>query len=129
MKKSKEKKNFSNPDEFNKSLQYTSVTTWVILGTAIMALSALFAWASIYKIKEKITGKAVISSGEVTLDVKESQKSRLAVGQKVYIADKVGQILSFNDGDPVISSFDLADNEYTYTVVINEFRPIDFLIK
>ena len=127
MKKHKEK-SFSNPDEFNKHLQYTSVTTWVILGAVILSLTALLVWSFVYKIQDKITGKAVITSGEAALVVEESQKSRLAVGQKVYIADKVGEILSIEDGTPIISLFDLADNEYTYTIVVREIKPIEFLI-
>ena len=129
---SKKNKNIgiTNPDELNKHLQYTSISTWIILGAVILSLAGLFTWSFIYKIQEKITGKALISSGVVTLNVEESQKPRLATGQKVYIADKVGEILSFDDGNPVVSLFDLEDgSDYTYTIVIKEMRPIDFLIK
>lgn len=130
MSRKKERIGISNPDELNKHLQYTSVTTWVVLGAVILSLVGLFTWSFVYKIQEKITGKASISSGAVTLTIEESQKPRLAVGQKVYIADKVGEILSIDDGDPVVSLFDLEDgSDYTYTIVIKEMRPIDFLIK
>jgi len=129
---SKKNKNIgiTNPDELNKHLQYTSITTWIVLGAVILSLAGLFTWSFIYKIQEKITGKASISSGAVTLTIEESQKPRLAVGQKVYIADKVGEIKSINDGNPVVSLFDLEDgSNYTYTIVVKEMRPIDFLIK
>lgn len=130
MSKKKERIGISNPDELNKHLQYTSVTTWVVLGAVVISLVGLFTWSFIYKIAvEKITGEAVVSSGAVTLTIEESQKSRLAVGQKVYIANKVGKILSIEDGEPIVSLFELADNNYTYTIVIKEMRPIDFLIK
>lgn len=120
----------TNPDELNKHLQYTSITTWIVLGAVILSLAGLFTWSFIYKIQEKITGMASISSGAVTLTIEESQKPRLAVGQKVYIADKVGEILSFDDGNPVVSLFDLEDgSNYIYTIVVKEMRPIDFLIK
>ena len=129
---SKKNKNIgiTNPDELNKHLQYTSISTWIILGAVILSLAGLFTWSFIYKIQEKITGKASISSGAVTLTIEESQKPRLAVGQKVYIADKVGEIKSIDDGNPVVSLFDLEDgSNYTYTIVVKEMRPIDFLIK
>ena len=130
MSKKKAKIGISNPDELNKHLQYTSITTWIVLGAVILSLTALLVWSFVYKIQDKITGKAVITSGEAALVVEESQKSRLAVGQKVYIADKVGEILSINDGNPVVSLFDLEDgSNYTYTIVVKEMRPIDFLIK
>ncbi len=129
---SKKNKNIgiTNPDELNKHLQYTSITTWIVLGAVILSLAGLFTWSFVYKIQEKITGKASISSGAVTLTIEESQKPRLAVGQKVYIADKVGEIKSIDDGNPVVSLFDLEDgSNYTYTIVVKEMRPIDFLIK
>lgn len=129
---SKKNKNIgiTNPDELNKHLQYTSITTWIVLGAVILSLAGLFTWSFIYKIQEKITGKASISSGAVTLTIEESQKPHLAVGQKVYIADKVGEIKSIDDGNPVVSLFDLEDgSNYTYTIVVKEMRPIDFLIK
>ena len=130
MSKKKEKIAINNPDELNKHLQYTSITTWVVLGAVILSLAGLFTWSFVYKIQEKITGKASISSGAVTLTIEESQKPRLAVGQKVYIADKVGEIKSIDDGNPVVSLFDLEDgSNYTYTIVVSEMRPIDFLIK
>ena len=130
MSKKKARIGISNPDELNKHLQYTSITTWIVLGAVILSLAGLFTWSFVYKIQEKITGKASISSGAVSLTIEESQKPRLAVGQKVYIADKVGEILSINDGNPVVSLFDLEDgSNYTYTIVVKEMRPIDFLIK
>ena len=129
MSKKKEKIAINNPDELNKHLQYTSITTWIVLGAVILSLAGLFTWSFVYKIQEKITGKASISSGAVTLTIEESQKPRLAVGQKVYIADKVGEIKSIDDGNPVVSLFDLEDgSNYTYTIVVKEMRPIDFLI-
>ena len=124
----KEKKSYSNPDEFNKHLQYTSFVTWLILGAVILSFAALFTWSFLYKIQDKINGKAVISSHEATLVVEQSQKSLLAVGQKVYIADKVGEILSIEDGEPIVSLFDLDDNDYTFTIIVKEMRPIDFLL-
>ena len=129
MKVDKEKKIISNPDDLNKHLQYTSVFTWLILSISIIAISGLFAWSCLYKIQDKILGEVVVSSHEATLVVKESEKSRLAVGQKIYVADEVGEILSIIDGNPIISSFDLEDNSYTCKIVVKEMRPIEFLIK
>ena len=130
MSKKKEKIAINNPDELNKHLQYTSITTWIVLGAVILSLAGLFTWSFVYKIQEKITGKAAISSGAVTLTIEESQKPLLAVGQKVYIADKVGEIKSIDDGNPVVSLFELEDgSNYIYTIVVSEMRPIDFLIK
>ena len=118
----------SNPEEFNKHLQHTSTVTWIILGLVTALLISFFVWSCIYKLTIKLTGKADISGGEVTLHVKDSDLKKLQVGQKVYIENKEGQILSFLDKQPVVSTFELSDGEYTYNVVIGEMRPVDFLL-
>ena len=119
----------SNQDELNKYLQHTSPVTWIILGLVIAILLGFFVWSFIYKLKIKITGSATIVSNEVTLHVDDADLGKLQAGQYVYISGKEGSILSINDdGQPVVSNFDLANGEYTYTVIIKEMRPIDFLI-
>lgn len=125
----KRPKTISSPDELDKHLQYTSPVTWIVLGAITAVLISFFVWSMVYKIAIKITGTALISNNEVTLNVDKSSRSQLAVGQKVYIVDKAGEILSFkDDGSPVVSSMELSDGEYVYTVVIKEMKPFDFVI-
>ena len=124
----KKNKSITNPDELNKNLQYSSPITWIVLSSAVLLLVAFFTWSLIYKIKVKITGIANIVSGTVTLQIDESKLNKLKEGQKVYISGLEGQILSFNDNQPVVSSFALDDGEYDYYIVIKETRPIDFLL-
>lgn len=118
----------SNQEEFNKHLQHTSTTTWVVLGAAVVGLISFFAWSILYKIDIKLMGKANIASGAVTLELKESDLRKLKVGQKVYIEQKEGEILSFQDDQPVVSNYELSDGEYTYKIIIRKARPIDFLL-
>lgn len=119
----------SNQDELNKYLQHTSPVTWIILSLVIAILLGFFIWSFLYKLKIKLTGSATIVSNEVTLHVDDADLGKLQAGQYVYISGKEGSILSIkDDGQPVVSNFDLANGEYTYTVIIKEMRPIDFLI-
>ena len=118
----------SNQEEFNKHLQHTSITTWVVLGAVIVALISFFLWSFIYKIDVKLTGKANVTSGTATLQIDDSDLNKLKVGQKVYIQNKEGEILSFNDDQPMVSSYALDDGEYTYKIVLRQLRPIDFLL-
>ena len=119
----------SNPDEFNKHLQHTSPATWAILGIIIAILASFFAWASIYKVSIKLRGLANIISGEVTLQIKDSDLSKIVAGQKVYIDGKEGEILSVSNNQPKVSNFALSDGEYTYTIVLKQVKPIDFILK
>jgi len=120
-------KSISNPDELNKNLQYTSPLTWIILGASVLALAGFFIWSCLFTLKVKIFGDATVKDGQVVLAVEESKKSKLAIGQKVIINDKEGSIISINDNEPVVSEFDLQDGNYTYTIILKEIKPIEFL--
>ena len=124
----KKNKSITSPEELNKNLQYSSPLTWIILTSVVLLLLGFFAWSFLFKIKEKVSGTANISNGEVTLVVEEKSLDKLKVGQKVYISDLEGEILSFSDNKPVVSSFSLADGDYEYYVVIKEIKPVDFLL-
>ena len=118
----------SNPDEFNKYLQHTSPMTWIVLGLTIALMIAFFAWSFLFKVKIKLTGQAEVTSGAVTLHIKDSDLNKLEVGQKVCIKNLEGEIISFLDDQPVVSNFALDNGEYTYTLVLKETRPINFLL-
>ena len=124
----KQQVRISNPDELNKHIQHTSLISWLVLGLTIILLVAFFSWSIIYKMKVKLTGKAQITSGAVILNINKADLNKVAVGQKVYIENLEGEILSFLDNQPVVTSFALSDGEYTYTLVLKEARPIDFLL-
>ena len=126
----KNKVNVTNPDELNKYLQHTNPLTWIILGLVLCMLSAFFAWSAIYKIEyKKLLGDASVNNGEATLVIDEADLDKLAVGQTVYVSSKKGEILSFNDnGQPVVSRFELENGNYKYKIVIETKRPIEFLI-
>ena len=128
----KKKKNISisSPDDLNKNLQYSSPVTWIVLSLIIFLLAGLFVWASIYKIKFKLTGMANVSAGQVTLiDFEASSLEKLEAGQKIYISGIEGEILSIEDNQITFSSFPLEDADYPYYIVLREAKPIDFLLK
>lgn len=121
--------NITNPDDLDKVLKHTSPITWITLGIVTALLASFFIWSLIYKITIKITGIANVYSNEVTLHIEESHLNELVVGQKVYIKDKEGEILSIkDDGQPIVSNMNLADGEYTYSLIIKETKPFDYLI-
>lgn len=125
----KNKANISGPEELNKHLQKNSPMTWIVLFLVIVILIGFFVWSFLFKMKIKLTGKATVYDHVVTLHVSDADLKKLAVGQTVYILDQEGKIEKFDDNkQPVVSSFDLENDEYTFTVLLEEKRPVDFLI-
>ena len=118
----------SNQEEFNKHLQHTSTTTWVVLGAVIVALVSFFVWSFLFKIDVKLMGKANITSGEVTLQISDYELKKIEAGQKIFIEGQEGEIISVQDNQPVVSSYALDDGEYTFKIFIKKLRPIDFLL-
>lgn len=117
----------SNPEDLEKHHKYPSPYTWIAITIIASILLSVFAWAFFFKIKHKVIGKANIDNNVVTLVVKKEDRDKLLVGQMVYILDKVGEIISFENGEPVLTPFSLEDGQYNYSIVVKESHPIDFL--
>ena len=119
----------SSPEELNKYLHHSSFAVWLILGVIVSILLAVFVWSIVYKIKVKISGLADVTSGEITLHIKDKSLNKIEIGQKVYISNQEFEILSFEDNNqPVVSKTTLEDGEYSFYIVIREVKPIEFLI-
>ena len=117
----------SNPDELNKHLQHTSLFTWLSLGVVSLLLIGFFVWSSVFKLHIKITGQALVSGGEVTLNIDKNALHKLSINQSFYINGKEGTIISFNEsGQPMLSLYDLPDGNYDD--IAYGKRPIEFLV-
>ena len=128
---SKKNQTIASPDDLNKHLQHTSFVTWAVLILVIGLLIAFFTWGFLARLPVKLIGSAKVLNHQVTLNVNDSDLSKLQVGQKVIISDKEGEIIEFTTDthQPVVSDFELPDGDnYTYTIILKEIRPIDFLI-
>lgn len=118
----------TNPDELNKHLQKSSPLTWIILGAVIASLVAFFTWSFCATIEIKINGTASINESVATLKVDEEDKNKIALGQKVCILDKVGEINAIEDDRITAAFFQIQDgDEYTFSIVLRQMKPIDFL--
>ena len=120
----------SKPEELNNYLKATSFVTWLLLGFVMLSLVAILVWSCISKIEYKIEGNAIVSNGVISFEMNESSKKELEVGQVIYIDDKEGTIISFNDDGMIdISIDDLDDGNYKYIIIIKSIHPIEYLIK
>ena len=122
------KKRISRPEELNAYLESTTPFPWIAFSLAILALIGFFLWGSIAKIPMKLKGEASLVNGSVTLHIEEKRLPECKVGQKVYIAEEVGEIIAIQeDGQPIVSNFaNLPDGKYEYTILLKEVRPIEY---
>lgn len=119
----------ASPEALNKRLQKTSPATWAVLFGVIALLIGFFAWSFFATISVKLTGSASVVSNQASLQIKEKDLAKVNVGQKVYILEQVGEVISKEGNTIIASPFNLNDGEqYTYTLVVRELHPINFLI-
>ena len=121
----------TNPEDLNKYLQYTSPVTWIVLVSVILIFAGFFVFASLFKMQVKLNGVANIVDSVVALNVKEESLSKLKEGQYVYFTgtDVKVQIMSFyENGQPKVDNVSLDNGEHPYYIVLEEIRPISFLI-
>lgn len=123
------RKRITNPDKLNDELQATNAITWISLGLIILAIIGIVIWSFTMTLTYKIEGKASINNNVATIEVKENRINEIKVGQKVYINDFVGEVVSVDDGIIKVSEFDLEDGDYNYKIIIKEMHPIEYLFK
>ena len=122
-------KNISGPEELDKILKRTNPVVWIVLGAHILLLLIFFLWTILATIEQKVEMTAVVSDQNVAIYSEEESVKSIAAGQKVYIDDEAGTVLSVeDDGTVLISDMPLKDGAYKCTIVIREIKPVEFLM-
>lgn len=123
-------KRIQSPDQLDKHLKSTNPLTWISLIAVILALLGFFIWSFAATITFKITGIAKVEAGEILLNIQANRLKEIKIDQKVYILDQVGYVSSIKeDGQPVVSGFTLADQEYPFVLVVKQIHPIEYFSK
>ncbi|MCR4688741.1 MAG: hypothetical protein K5745_04215 [Saccharofermentans sp.] len=121
----------SSPDKLTQYLKVTNPGIWFFLGIVILSLTALFLWAGIGTLKTTanarvnvtdhlayvvIDGSNIITEG-MTLSVRSEEYDIVSTG-----TDEYGRTYG-------ITEVMLPDGSYDGTVVVDEVRPIEFLLQ
>lgn len=122
-------KNISGPEELDKILKRTNPVVWIVLGAHILLLLNFFLWTVLATIEQKVEMTAVVSDRSVAIYSEEESVKSISAGQKVYIEDEAGTVLSVeDDGTILISDMPLKDGAYKCKIVIREIKPVEFLM-
>lgn len=122
-------KNISGPEELDKILKRTNPVVWIVLGVHILLLLNFFLWTIFATIEQKVEMTAVVSDRSVAIYSEEESVKSIAAGQKVYIEDEAGTVLSVeDDGTVLISDMPLKDGAYKCKIIIREIKPVEFLM-
>ena len=121
----------SSPEKLTDYLRVTSPGVWVVLSAVIILLGGMFIWASIGTLETKVPVKVLVE--DHTAIVVTDGSSVLAEGMPVKISTE-SSLISATDEDGYgrvygVTEVNLPDGTYDGIAVIEQIRPIDFLLE
>jgi len=121
----------SSPEQLTDYLRVTSPGVWLVLIAVLILLGSLIAWASIGTLETTSQVKVVVT--DHTAEIVSTQGAELAGGMPLHISGQDAKVASAKKdeyGRSVgIAEVELPDGIYDGTVVTDETRPIEFLLK
>lgn len=121
----------SSPEKLTDYLRVTSPGIWAVLGAVIILLGGLFVWASVGTLETKADVKVMVADHKAVIVADGA--TVLAEGMPVKIATE-NCVIASTDSDDYgriygITEVSLPDGTYDGTAVIEQIRPIDFLLE
>lgn len=121
----------SSPEKLTDYLRVTSPGIWAVLGAVIILLGGLFIWASIGTLETKVDVKVMVADHKAVIVADGA--TALAEGMPVKIVTE-DCVIASTDSDEYgrtygITEVSLPDGTYDGTAVIEQIRPIDFLLE
>ena len=121
----------SSPEKLTDYLRVTSPGIWAVLGAVIILLGGLFVWASVGTLETKADVKVMVADHKAVIVADGA--TVLAEGMPVQIATE-NCVIASTDSDDYgriygITEVSLPDGTYDGTAVIEQIRPIDFLLE
>lgn len=121
----------SSPEKLTDYLRVTSPGIWAVLGAVIILLGGLFIWASIGTLETTADVKVMVADHKAVIVADGA--TALAEGMPVKIATE-DCVIASTDSDEYgrtygITEVSLPDGTYDGTAVIEQIRPIDFLLE
>lgn len=121
----------SSPEKLTDYLRVTSPGIWAVLGAVIILLGGLFIWASIGTLETKADVKVMVVDHKAVIVADGA--ATLAEGMPVQISTE-NCVIASTDSDDYgriygITEVSLPDGTYDGTAVVEQIRPIDFLLE
>lgn len=121
----------SSPEQLTEYLRVTNPGIWVVLLAVILVLGGLFAWATVGTLETRVDAVVIVEDHVARVVSKETVS--LDVGMKVYVAGYEAVIVSLERDEYGRSvgkgELLLPDGTYDAKVVVEQTKPIDFLLK
>lgn len=123
----------SSPEDLTSYLRVTSPGMWIILAAVIALLVGVFAWSALGTLETTVDAAAIVqdhtaqiaASGQGADSLQAGMTLRIASQEYVIAAvdyDEYGRAIAY-------AEVPLPNGSYTATVVVEQTRPIEFLLE
>ena len=129
--RSKALKKITSPEQLTDYLRVTNPGIWIILAAVILLLTGLFVWAGVGTLET--TAEVTIVVEDHTAHIAAPDSGEMAAGMPLKFAGEQFTIASVeqdNYGRNMgIAAVDVPDGTYQGTIVTDQTKPLDFLLK
>jgi len=123
----------SSPEDLTSYMRVTSPGMWIILAAVIILLAGLFAWAAVGTLETTVDATAVIQNHTAQIVANGQGAEELKAGMHLRIASQEFVIASVNYDEygraAAYAELPLPDGSYDATIVVEQTRPIEFLLE
>ena len=123
----------SSPEDLTSYMRVTSPGMWIILAAVIILLAGLFAWAAVGTLETTVDATAVIQNHTAQIVATGQGAEELKAGMQLRIASQEFVIASVNYDEygraAAYAELPLPDGSYDATIVVEQTRPIEFLLE
>ena len=123
----------SSPEDLTSYLRVTSPGMWIILAAVIVLLVGLFAWSAVGTLETSVDATAIVQDHTAQIVAADQGADSIQAGMPLRIASQEFVIASV-DYDAygratAYAELPLPDGSYDATIVVEQTRPIEFLLE
>ena len=123
----------SSPEDLTSYLRVTSPGMWIVLAAVIALLVGVFAWSAVGTLETSVDATAIVQNHTAQIVAADQGADTIQAGMPLRIAsqefviasvdyDKYGRATAY-------AEVSLPDGSYDATVVVEQTRPIEFLLE
>lgn len=123
----------SSPEDLTSYLKVTNPGVWSVLAAVIILLAGLFAWAAVGTLETVADAKAIVQDHTAQVIILGQNADTLEPGMSIRIASQEFVVASVESDEygrvTAYSDVSLPNGTYEAKVVLEQTRPIEFLIE
>ena len=123
----------SSPEDLTSYLRVTSPGMWIVLAAVIALLVGVFAWSAVGTLETTVDATAIVHSHTAQIVASGQGADELEAGMPLRIASQEF-VIALVDYDEygratAYAELPLPDGNYDATIVVEQTRPIEFLLE